>query len=926
MFSRCLSFVLLLLLFKVEPRAQQFGGNPPSLRFKQIESPHFRVIFPKGMGVAASRVASIGERVLKASASTIGDKKRKIDIVLQNQTMVSNGYVGLAPWRSEFFLTPLQNSLQLGSLNWLDMLALHEIRHVQQYANFRKGISKWAYLIAGEQGLALANSAAVPDWFYEGDAVFQETLLSHQGRGRLPSFLADYRAIQEAGFSYSYMTLRNGSLKRMIPDHYQTGYLLVAEGRKRFGPEVWKKITDKAVRYQPLFYPFQGAFQKVTGLPFRTFVKESLFQDSTLNNDASQTVSAVTKRFVTDYSFPLPAGKDSFIVLKQTDRDIPAFYWLINGQEKKIMNTDIRIDPAFSYRSGTIAFTSYTPDLRWGWRNYSDIVLVNLADGSRKRITEKGKYFAPDLSPDGTKIIAVHVDPSGKQSLHLLDARTGQLMFEYYDSAYVYSYPRFSAVDTKIHTLVRLPNGKMGIQEINLGSSSASFVLQPSWQPLAYLLAGVSGELYFTAAWHGRDRFMQLNPRQGQLWEHVANFTGVQQGSPLGTDSVFYTASSAWGNRLYTAAAAHRLIDKQEWERFVPTPLSEAAPLYLDTVKTDSFQERKYSASTRLINFHSWRPFYEQPEWSFTVYGQNILNTFQSAAFYLYNENEGYQQSGVDFSYGRWFPWITGGTSYTLGRNAVVNNKQVEWNEWNARAGVRVPINLTRGRTIQSFTLASLYNVQQVDYLNRPKSANIRMGYMDNVLNWAMYAQQARQQIFPRWGVALGARHRFSVSSREARQVLLSGNVFLPGILKTHNLVISASMQSRDTANQYLFSNSFPLSRGYPVVNLPRMWKVAFNYHLPLVYPDFGIGNIVYLLRVRGNLFYDYSEVKSLRTGRVWALPSAGTEVYFDTKWWNQQPVSFGVRYSRLLQRGPYTNAPSTNQVEFILPLNLLPD
>jgi hypothetical protein len=292
----------------------------------------------------------------------------------------------------------------------------------------------------------------------------------------------------------------------------------------------------------------------------------------------------------------------------------------------------------------------------------------------------------------------------------------------------------------------------------------------------------------------------------------------------------------------------------------------------------------------------------------------------------MYNENEGYRQTGADLSFGRWFPWIVAGGSYTAGRNALVNNNRLEWNESSARAGLRIPLNLTRGRTFQSLSLSSLYNLQQVDYKGRPASGDIQIGYIDNILNWSVYSQQARQHIFPRWGLATGMRQRFSVSDRQARQLLVSAAAYLPGLMKTHNLVVTASYQSRDTLNRYIFSNSFPLSPGYPVVNYPRMWKVGFNYHLPLVYPDFGIGNIVYVQRVRANLFYDLSWVKSLRTGRIWNLPSVGTEIFFDTKWWNQQPVSFGFRYSRLLSAGPYTNRPSANQFEFILPMNLLPN
>jgi hypothetical protein len=104
------------------------------------------------------------------------------------------------------------------------------------------------------------------------------------------------------------------------------------------------------------------------------------------------------------------------------------------------------------------------------------------------------------------------------------------------------------------------------------------------------------------------------------------------------------------------------------------------------------------------------------------------------------------------------------------------------------------------------------------------------------------------------------------------------------------------------------------------------MWKWNLNYHFPIVYPDFGLAQIVYFQRIRANVFFDDTYLKSLRTGRVTNLRSGGTEIYFDTKWWNQQPVSFGVRYSRLLDNNLINPGLNPNVWEFILPLNLLPN
>jgi hypothetical protein len=100
------------------------------------------------------------------------------------------------------------------------------------------------------------------------------------------------------------------------------------------------------------------------------------------------------------------------------------------------------------------------------------------------------------------------------------------------------------------------------------------------------------------------------------------------------------------------------------------------------------------------------------------------------------------------------------------------------------------------------------------------------------------------------------------------------------------------------------------------------MWKVGANYHFPLLYPDWGFGNIVYFQRVRGNGFYDYTQTKSLRTGTRYNFSTIGAEIFFDTKWWNQQAVSFGIRYSHLLDK-EYRGTTNPNQWEFILPVGL---
>src|SRR5204863_3246192 len=112
------------------------------------------------------------------------------------------------------------------------------------------------------------------------------------------------------------------------------------------------------------------------------------------------------------------------------------------------------------------------------------------------------------------------------------------------------------------------------------------------------------------------------------------------------------------------------------------------------------------------------------------------------------------------------------------------------------------------------------------------------------------------------------------------------------GLFTNHSLVINASYQKRDTLPD-LFSNTFSYSRGYEALSTRRMYKYGFNYHLPLWYPDWGFGNIVFFQRVRINAFYDHTVAQSRLNGVLTDIKnrSSGGELYFDTKVWNALPV-----------------------------------
>ena len=913
--------------------AQQFGGNPSSTKWRQIATDTFRIIFPAGLERQAQVVAGISGNLSKATTNSIGDRIRKINIVLQNQTTLSNGYVGLGPYRSEFQLTPDPNSFILGSLPWVQSLAVHEYRHVQQYNNFRKGMASGFYVLFGEEGQALANALTIPDWFFEGDAVHQETFVTNQGRGRLPFFFNGYRSLWSAGKNYSYMKLRNGSLRDFVPTHYQLGYMLVAYGRDKYGTDFWKKVTNDAAAWKGLFYPFQKAVRRYSGTTFEQFRNDAVdFFDTIPPN-----VSTVAKHFIANEEYPHWIDSSSIVYLKTSYKKIPQFVIRSHDGERTIRARDLSIDNYFSYRNGKIVYASFNPDIRWGWRDFSDLKLLNVNDGSQTSLTRNTKYFSPDISHDGSRIVAVHVDANGQSQLHLINANRGTLEKKLPNTDNLfYTYPKFF-VNNKLVSAVRNGEGKMSVAIIDYANDSVQYIFPFVWTVIGFP-STQNNTIYFTASFHGRDRIFRWE--NGQLYvvpetEKGAHHTGDYQLHAM-NDKLVWTRFTANGYQLMFATRDDDQKNKLSIVQVLPDQsdfgvrlISDSLNGFLSDIPHTNYPVANYSKSFRLFNFHSRRPYISDPDYSFSFVSENILNTLQSEIFLNYNRNEKFKQLGFSAWYGGWFPFLKLKSQYTFDRNARIrtNAPRTYWNEWESSVGFSIPLNLTGGRTYTYLTASSDYVYNQRSFTGYYKDSfeNRAFGYMNASLNFSNQIQQARQHIYPRFAQALTLNYKRAVTNLDGNQFLASGSLYLPGIFINHNLVLQAAWHKRDTLNDIRFSNSFPFSRGYSANNFHQMWKVGANYHLPLVYPDWGFGNIVYFLRVRANIFYDYTQIADYNNAnRLVRLDfrSYGTEIFFDSKWWNQLPISFGFRFSRLMDRD--LEGRSTNQFEFVLPVNLL--
>lgn len=925
--SRLILSCFFVCLFS-NANAQSFGGTPSYQKWNKIELSGGTLLFPVGVHSIGQHVASIIEHLDQRPDQLVSTHPRKFHTVLRVNGLQSNGYVQLAPFRSEFFITPPQNAFQLGAQEWTGTLSLHEFRHIEQYNAYNTGLSHAGAVLFGQGGQALLNAASVPDWFFEGDAVFHETFLSNQGRGRLPAFFNGYRSLFFDNKKYDYQQLRNGSYKHYIPDHYQLGYLLIAYGRERYGADFWNNVTIDAASFKNPVYPLQTTIKRKTGLSYQRFVNDAFdYYHRQWENEKEQSSlnwkTIPKENDVVNYQYPYTTGT-GFIVLKSSKKEVPAFYAIdSNGKEEKIAVKNISIDNYFSYNNGKIVYASYKKNARWDL-DFNRLTVIDVASKWERTIEENTKFVSPDISHDGTKIVCVSNVDGQPFELVVYDIKNENKTVIHSKSEGVFYYPKFSSGDSSIYFFESDKEGKMQMTEIEL-SSGKQTVLLPYQNRIFGFPVVKNDTITYSCTNNGRDEIWAYVKAENKHFRLYSYPTGLYQGTLQQNGNLLISAFTSNG---YQIANVRPL-----WQ---PDSARELYPLYVQTAykKKDSgflyidekplFKVERFRKFSHPFNFHSWYPTADDPDYTFTVYGNNVLNNIQSELYYNFNRNENSHRIGLTGIFGGSYIMPFLGINRTWHRTAQIEDHLYHFNEWNGTAGISLPLNLSGGKFFRSFNFSSAYNMINRDWtgIAKQKFVDRFYSYLDSRASFTMQQQMAEQHIFPRWGESIQVRMRKLLEDAQTYQLITKASVFFPGIGKTHSTVVSAAFQLRDTFNVYSFSNAFPFSRGYTALNFPIMWKASFNYHFPVAYPDFGFANIVYLKRLRANIFFDFTRVESKRTGLASDFASTGAEMYIDTRWWNQHPLTFGLRYSRLLHRDAASL--SANQWEVILPVLLL--
>jgi len=924
--TRIIIFFTAFWVFTTFLQAQYIDGNqePPGIRWQSLKSDYFEIIFPDEITGEAIRLAGMLDSVAQPMARTLNYKFKRIPLLLTTQGVIANGYVTMAPRYSEWFGTPIMNSSF--DEDWYEFLASHELRHVVQFDKLlHRGFNRVIGYLSGEQFIAVWNSLLVPRWFWEGDAVALETAMGRGGRGRHPEFGIGIKTSVLSGERLSYYQAVLGSYSRYSPDPYELGYHLVTHVRRHQGSKVWADALGRTSIF--IFYPFaftasaRGVMKRSVPNMYNDAMDELELlwkaQTDGLRITPARTLNRRTNRIPTDYLFPQYLEDGSVVAVKQGYADPPTLIKVNpDGEENQL--TQLFYLYSISSRAGRVVWDEPRSDLRWTKQSYSDIALYDINNRQKRLLTEEGKYFSPALSFDGSRVAAVEFTAQRQCYLVIFDSESGAILKRIeHPKKEIIKMPDWSPDGSMIVFANQSSLGK-GLSIYHLQGDSISTVMTHSWQGISQPVFYGDYVLFHSFA-SGLDNIHAVHLKTGKTYQVTSRATGAYNPSVKPeADLLLFNDYNDGGYDI-----AGMVLDSTKWisqedikdssPRFYE-PLIEqeqAKPIFGNGHKImEDYPIEPYQLSHHLFNYHSW---YIQPNtYNPGIYliSKDILNTMSIGSGIYYNINERMPGVEVQAGYGGFFPLISldlihrGRETYY----ATTENKNItdEWWESTAQIGLSVPLVLSSGiwsSHLNSSLSVGFTKISGQTYMETGDLGNGNFLPVSYLIEFSRLRRYALRDVQPVWGQALDLYYYHTPFKGDYTGNLLGGQIklYLPGFFRHHGFLLSGSLEKQNPGN-YQFPSALLFPRGYRYAFHKENISASVNYKMPLFYPDFSLGGLFYLKRVKINVFNDLAWTRDdTRSNRY---HSAGFEFMLDHFWftWPIQ-IEGGYRLSYLIDK-----------------------
>ena len=901
--SHIVVLVLLTLLCTASAWAQYYvtGQDRGNIRWKEIETQHFSIIFPDYYEAKAMSVAMWCDTVFaysKAELGPFGDKpQRKTPIILHPCGSYSNGVSAWAPKRIEFWTCPQQDGY---SQPWLQQLTLHETRHELQMQALNQHLTGTITSALGEHFTGLVMGLFVPNWFLEGDATWAETVLSQAGRGRESSFLTPAQVMITTAEKPSYYKSAFGSYKDYTLGEYLIGYLLVAHDKttkdsNNFWQNGLKRVSSDFWRLTPFYRRMQFKSQYDSAMAFW----QQQWEPFVGGSDSTATTINAPQRHYTDYILAALTDTSAF-ALKKGVRDVSQIVEILpDGTERRWAKTGSVCHNHICGNAQLLAWTEYAAESRWNLY-HSNLVVLDLKNGKRRIITNKRNIFWPTLSPNGT-MAALELSDSATSRIVLWDSALNELPQHItLPDSLEYQSPALSTTGDSILLSAIGNNGRyiVLIDNILNNTPRTAVLAGPVWHNITHLSVH-GGELYFLSDRSGVTRVAKLTAR-GEIPLSNNRFGLSQYGIAPKDNALVYSCFTTKGVSLFRDS--DMMCKRQAIYNFNSEAIAHSANKYAMpcnlTLKPSNYISNDYNHWRHLFNFHSWAPFYLNADQmdiglGLSAMSHNELSNSILQTSLLWDHNSRRPALSLNYQYMRFFPIIKIAAGFS-GQRLKSEDTYYDYNLFSSSAGVSVPWRHYWHNHSFGATLSGSYGFSQMFFHNTTIGILPTMNTFSASASFSHTTSKPSQYLHSPWQqtITITAGYGFG-NLQDINKIAVAASANFPSPITTHTIRLYAGIQNR-THSLFSFSNALRTPRGFRNLNPNDMaYSFQLNYDLPICYPDKAWGPVAYFKRIYATVFADAMLMH--RNGEVYK--SVGAEININSNLLLiTTPVTFGLR------------------------------
>jgi hypothetical protein len=866
---------------------------PPGTEWRRIRTEHFDVVYPGEIESGAQRAANALETMYAPLSRSLGAAipgHTTVVLANQNVTRYSGGSVSLFPRMATFQTMPEETFW--GTNDWIDTIVVQEARHLVQIAKMSRGFGKLASVLFGDLGLATTLGISMPEWWWEGDARNAETTLLRGGIGQYASSEMATRALLLSGENFSFQKAMHGSFRDEVPSQAELGAFMVNHVERTSGAESWDQIMARTANRSFSPFALSRSMKLVTGHNATDTYRETMSmlgekwksQAETTVFSQPRVLNLAPKIAFTGYYQPVLQSDGSVLVQKSglDNYAMEMVRILPDGREQKLFHFSPAVNGAnrTPVVNGKMVWDEYVPDMRW-IRGYSEILIRDISTGHTRRLTHETRFLSPVLSPDGARIAVLEFLPDRESSLVILDSGTGaevqRLAAPENDTIYT---PAWSEDGKRVAMVTQSGRGR-ALVVADLAAGTYREAIPHRDEEIANP-AFYRNYILYKSSRDSMVNIFAVDMETGRCYQVTA--------SRFGAD---YPAISQDGTKLlysdYTARGynvAELPIEPATW-----TPVDTVAPSslglqrniqdYSAQVPSTQFSASRYHPSLHLFDFHSWGFMGDGPNVGFGVLSDDKMHLADFSAGVLYDTNEskfGYQ---TGFSYNGFFP-VLDFSFADQGRKVVFQDSTDNFIQRTASAGFHIPLNFSRG--LYRTNLSAGAQVQHIGLAGGglvPLTYGLRLSHIH---------ESGPRDLAPAWSQILRLSYSDTVwrDNYSGNHLAAGGRFALPGLARHHALVLESGYE-RNGGN-YTFFHEVPFPRGYASYTGGDLVKLGSTYSVPVFYPDWSIGSLLYIKRVAAEGFYDYGKVGDL------LYRSTGADLVFDVAVFHWPAVRIGMR------------------------------